>query len=220
MFRKGGKLSGPVAHLQDGLNKARLVLCSLCSHFYRGPGQRPVCRHAANIDISLHPVCCPARPVPSSCSCSSSLDEEEPRGIFHKACLALKWGTSQGTEQALCPPTDPPLHTLDPGKSLRPRMGTAVLLMSHYDFTRFLWESRMACTWAILIVPTQKGPWGKEKGICKWPLAQTGGQPAVCVLHCLPVVSYLWELSVLLTLGDQKAEQKVSGETGSGGPRL
>lgn len=46
--------------------------------------------------------------------------------------------------------------------------------------------------------------------------AQTVGRQAVC----LPVVFYLWALSVLLTLGAQKDEQKFSGETESGGPRL
>lgn len=145
MFRQGGKLSGPVAHLQDGLNKARLVLCSFGSHFHRGPGQRPACQQAANIDISLHLVCCPTRPVPYSIGpfpCSSSLNEEEPRGILHKACLALKWGTSRETERALCHPTDPPLDTLDPVKGLRSQVGTAVLLISCYDFSPSLWESR------------------------------------------------------------------------------
>lgn len=146
VFRQGGKLSGPVSHLQDGLNKARLVLFSPCSHFHRGPGQRLVCRRAANTDISLHPLCCPRRPVPSSVGpfpCSSSLGEEEPRGILHKACLAMKWGTSQGTEPALCPPVDPSLHTLGPVRSLRCQKGTTVLLTSLYDFSNLLWHSRM-----------------------------------------------------------------------------
>lgn len=146
MFRQGGKLSGPVSHLQDGLNKARLVLFSPCSHFHRGPGQRPVCRHAANIDISVHPLSCSTRPVPffvGPFPCSPSLGEEEPRGILHKACLALKWGTSPGTEKALCPPINPSHHTLDPVKSLRSQMGTTVLLTSFCDFINLLWESIM-----------------------------------------------------------------------------